>query len=146
MNERKRMNKTIKIIGIVLLALGVLAIVGGVGSTVISRHLIGQGMPALNQPNNPHFRGGERSMMEGRNLPDDFRGIRGFGFFRLPLCLFGGGLTLLVAGTVLLIFNRKIAAAVEPVDKQKEKTITKSAVVTVEKAPAAKKTARKKSA
>ena len=63
------MNKTIKIIAIVLLALGALAVVGGVCSAVISRQLTGRGMPALNQPNNPHFKGGDRPMKDGRNLP-----------------------------------------------------------------------------
>ena len=60
-------------------------------------------------------------MMDGRNLPDGFRGGRGFGFLRLPFWLIGGGLTILVAGTVLLIFNRRIAAAAEPVVISKEK-------------------------
>ena len=140
------MNKTIKIIAIVLLALGVLAIIGGVGSAVISRHLIGRGMPALSQPNNPHFKGGERWMMDGRNLSDGFRGIRGFGFLGLPLCLFSGGLSLLVAGVVLLIFNRRITAAVEPAAKPKEKAPVKLAAVANKKESAAKKTTRKKSA
>ena len=128
------MNKTIKIIAIVLLALGALALVGGVCSAVVSRYLIGRGMLALNQPNNPHFRGGDRPMMDGHNLPDGLHGGHGFGFFGLPFCLIGGGLTLLVAGVVLLIYNRRKAGTVEP------------AAVVKEKAPAAKKTTRKKSA
>ena len=106
------MNKTIKIIVIVFLVLGSLAIIGGVASAVIGRQLVAQGMVALNQPNNPQFRGGDRPMMNGRNLAAGFRGGRGFGFFRLPFWLIGGGLTLLVAGVMLMIFNRRIAAAV----------------------------------
>ena len=140
------MNKTIKIIAIVLLALGALAVVGGVCSAVISRQLTGRGMPALNQPNNPHFKGGDRPMKDGRNHPDGFRDGRGFGFFRLPFWLIGGGLTLLVAGVVLLIFNRRITAAAETAAITKEKAPAKPAAVAKEKTPAAKRTTRKKSA
>lgn len=140
------MNKTIKIIAIVLLVLGTLAMVGGVGFSVIGKILMGRGMAALNPQNLPQFRGGERLMMDGRNLPGGFRGGRGFGFFRLPFWLIGGGLTLLVAGIVLLIFNRRIAATAEPAAITKEKAPVEPAAVAKEKAPAAKKTAKKKSA
>ena len=139
------MNKTIKIIAIVLLALGALAVVGGVCSAVIGRQLMGRGMAALNQPNLPNFKGGNRPMMDRRNLPDGFRGGRGFGFFRLPFWLIGGGLTLLVAGVVLMIFNRRKAVAAEPAVISKEKAPSKPAAVAKEKAPAAKKSPRNKS-
>lgn len=76
-------------------------------------------------------------MMDGRNLPDGFRGGRGFGFFSRPFWLISGGLTLLVAGLVLLIFNRRIAATAEPAAKPKEKATAKPAVVAKEKASAA---------
>ncbi len=83
--------------------------------------------------------------MDGRNLPDGFRGGRGFGFFSLPFWLIGGGLTLLVAGIVLLIFNRRIAAAAEPAAITKEKAPAKPSAVAKEKASAANKSPRKKS-
>ena len=145
MLERKRMNKTIKIIAIVLLVLGALAVVGGVCSAIIGRQFMTRGMPALNQPINPHIRGGDRPMKDGRNLPDGFRGGRGFGFLRLPFWLIGGGLTLLVAGIVLLIFNQRIAAAAEPAAITKEKSPAIPAAVAKEKASSANKSPRKKS-
>jgi hypothetical protein len=139
MQERKRMYKTIKIIAIVLLVLGVVSALSGVASAVIGRQLMGHGIPALAQPNLPHFRGGDRLMMDG------YRGGRGFNFLGLPFWLIGGGLTLLIAGAVLLIFNRKITAAVEPVENPKEKAAAKPAAVIKTKAPvAAKKSTRKK--
>jgi hypothetical protein len=141
--KRIRMNKTIKIIGIVLLVLGALAVVGGVVSSVFGRQMMGRGPAALNSQNLPGDKGGERPMMDGRNLPDGFRGGRGFGFLSLPFWLISGGLTLLVAGTVLMIFNRRIAAAADPVVISKDKSPVKPAAVVKEKAPAAKKTTKK---
>jgi len=138
------MNKTIKIIAIVLLALGALAIVGGVCSAVISRQLMGRGMASLNPQNLPQTRGGNRPMMGGRNLPDGFRWRRGFGFFSLPFWLIGGGLTFLVGGVVLMIFNRRKAAPVEPAIITKEKASAKPSAVAKEKAPAAAKKSTKK--
>ena len=41
------MNKTIKIIAIVLLVLGALAVVGGVVSSVVGRQMMGRGLAAL---------------------------------------------------------------------------------------------------
>ena len=140
------MNKTIKIIAIVLLVLGALAVVGDVCSAVFGRQMIGRGTAALNPLNNTGAWGGDRSMMDGRNLPDGFRGGRGFGFFSLPFWAIGGGLTLLVAGIVLLIFNRRITAVVEPAAITKEKASAKPAAVSKEKTSADKKTNKKKSA
>jgi len=138
------MNKTIKIIAIVMLVLGALAVVGGVLFAVVGRQLIGRGIAALNQPNNPNFRGGNRPMMNGRNLPNGFRWGRGFGFFSLPFWLIGGGLTFLVAGVVLMIFKGRITSAVEPAAITKEKAPAKSNSVAKEKAPATVKKSTKK--
>jgi hypothetical protein len=128
------MNKTMKIIAIVLLVMGALALVGGVLFGLIGRNLIGRGMVALNPQNFPQMRGGNQPMMGGRNLPGGFRSGRGFGFFSLPFWLIGGGLALLIAGVVLLIFNRRKVVVAEP------------AVASKEKAPAAKKSTKEKSA
>jgi hypothetical protein len=139
------MNKTLKIITIVFLVLGALAVVGGVAIGVMSRNLMGRGIAALNLPNNPHYQGGNQPMLDGRNLPGMFRGGRGFGFLGLPLILIGGGLTFLVAGAALLIFKRRILAASEPAEAAREKSGVKSAAVK-EKAPSARKNIKKKAA
>ena len=136
--ERNKMNKTIKIIAIILLVLGALAVVGGVGFSLVSRNLMGQGMTALNPQNLPQWRGGDRPMMEG------FRGGRGFASFRLPVWLMGGGLTFLIAGVVLLIFNRRISTAVEPDVKVKSNRPARTAETAKEKASVTKKSSKKK--
>ena len=137
------MNKTIKIIGIVLLVLGALAIIGGVVFGLVGRNLMGQGFAAPNQQNLPQFRNGDRGMIPGRDGLDGFRGGRLMGLLGIPLCLMAGGLTFLIAGMVLLVFNKRITAAAEPAVVTKEKVTTKSSVASKEKAPAAKKSTKK---
>jgi hypothetical protein len=140
------MNKTIKIIAIVLLVLGALAIIGGVGFGLIGRNLIGRGLAAVNPQNSPQFNGGDRWMMAGRNILGGFRGGRLLGLLGIPLGLVAGGLTLLVAGIVLLVFNKRITAAAEPAATVKEKVAAQSSVTAKEKAPAVKKNGKKKAA
>jgi len=138
------MNKTIKIIAIVLLVVGALAVVGGVCFAVVGRQLLGRGASALSLPNNPNFKGGNRPMMNDQNWSNGFRWGRGFGFFSLPFWFIGGGLTFLVAGVVLMIFKRRITASVEPDAVIKEKAPAKLAAAAKEKAPAAVKKSTKK--
>jgi hypothetical protein len=138
------MNKTIKIIGIVLLVLGILAIIGGVGFGLVGRNLMGRELVALNQQNFPQFKGGDRGMMDGRNGLDGFRGGRMLGLLGIPLCLVGGGLTFLIAGIVLLIFNKRITAAAEPTATVKGKIAAQSSAAAKEKVVAVKKSTKKK--
>ena len=137
------MNKTIKIIAIVFLVLGILAIIGGVGFGLMGRNLIGQGLAAPNQQNLPQFRGGNPGLTAGRNGPVGFRGGRLLGLLGIPLFMAAGGLTFLIAGIVLLVFNKRITAAAEPVATTKEKVTAKSSAASKEKAPVVKKSAKK---
>jgi hypothetical protein len=140
------MNKTIKIIGIVLLVLGALAIIGGVGFGLAGRNLLGRGLVAVDQQNLPQFRGGDRGMMDGRNVLGGFRGGQMIGLLAIPLCLGAGGLTFLIAGIVLLVFRKRITAAAEPAAIVKGKVAAQSTAAVREKAPAVKKTTKKKAA
>jgi hypothetical protein len=140
------MNKTIKIIAIVLLVLGALAIIGGVVFGLVGRNLMGRGLAAVDQQNNPQFRGGDQGMMDGRNVLGGFRGGRLMGLLGIPLCLGAGGLTFLIAGIVLLVFNKRITAAAEPAATTKGKVAARSSVAAKEKAPTVKKNDKKKAA
>jgi hypothetical protein len=140
------MNKTIKIIGIVLLVLGALAIIGGVGFGLVGRNLMGRGLAAVDQHNLPQFRGYDGGMMDGRNVLGGFRSGRMMGLLAIPLCLVAGGLTFLIAGIVLLVFNKRITAAAEPTATIKGKVAARSSVAAKEKAPVVKKTTKKKAA
>ncbi len=140
------MNKTIKVIGIVLLVLGALAIIGGVGFVLAGRNLVWRELAAVNQQDYPQFRGGDRGMMDGRNILGAFRGGRMMGLLGIPFGLVAGGLTFLIAGIVLLVFNKRITAAAEPAATVKEKVAAQSFAAAKEKAPAVKKTTKKKAA
>jgi hypothetical protein len=140
------MNKTIKIIGIVLLVLGALAIIGGVGVGLVGRNLMGRELAALNQQNNPQFRGADRGMMDGRYGLENYRGGRMMGLLGVPLCLAAGGLTFLIAGIVLLVLNKRITAAAESVPAAKGKKAIQKPVAAKEKVSVVKKSTKKKAA
>jgi hypothetical protein len=131
--ERKKMNKTVKIISIVLIVLGALALTAGIAVGVLGRHLITTGVGVINKGNLPQVRPGTRSMQNGETLPQGFLGRRSWGFLGslmiLPFLFGGGGVLLIVVGVVLLIVNRKKTgdeeSVSEPVkekpDKKKKK-------------------------
>lgn len=136
------MNKTIKTIAIVFLVLGGLAAIGGAalgfGNRLMMRpNQLNNGQQ--NMPMQPYGRFGTngREMMSGRVF------FLHRGFFGSPGWLIGSGLTFLIAGAVLLIFNRKISDNLEP-DKEGSDKPAKKASAPVKKAAETRKTTSKK--
>lgn len=131
------MNKTIRTIAIVFLILGALALIGGAVYGWIGRPGLVRAIPPQNWQNLPQPGNGwdSRGQLDGRQ-PFSRQGL-----FSLPLWLMGGGLTFLIAGAVLMIFNKKIVSAMDETP-QKVETIK----ATPKKAVQSKKTDRKKPA
>ena len=131
------MNKTIRTIAIVFLIVGALALIGGAIYGLAGKPGLGRGMPAADQQNFPQP-GSERGSRAQR---DGMQFFTRQGSFGLPLCLMGGGLTFLIAGAVLMIFNKKITSSIEVKEDKVEKADT-----AVKKTPQPKKTTSKKPA
>jgi hypothetical protein len=141
--ERKKMNKTIKIIAIVFLVLGALALIGGAVYGLAGRRMMSGNIPAMDRQNMPSFKGGGNGW-DGRGQSDGMPPFGRRGFFGFPLWMAGGGLTFLIAGAVLLIFNKKFASSVEtpaaPVKEPAKKAASaKASQLADSKKPAAKK-------
>ncbi len=129
------MNKTIRTIAIVFLILGALALIGGALFGWVGRPGAARLMSSRNWQNPPQPGSGWDSRgQRGSMLPFPQRGL-----FSLPLWLMGGGLTFLVAGATLMIFNKKIAKAVDVTQEKAEKIES-----TPKKAVSTRKTAGKK--
>ncbi len=130
------MNKTIRTIAIVFLILGALALIGGAygwfGRPGSARAMPPQNWQNLPQPGNGLDNQGQR---DGRQ-PFPRQGL-----FSLPIWLMGSGLTFIIAGTVLVIFNKKITIAVDATPEKEEKK-----AATPKKVAQSKKTAGKKPA
>lgn len=131
------MNKTIKTIAIVFLILGALALIGGAVYGWIGRPGSARAMPTQNRQNLPQPGNG----WDSRVQRDGMRFFTRQGLFGLPLWLMGGGLTFLIAGTVLMIFNKKITSAVDATPEKEEKK-----AATPKKAAQSEKSAGKKPA
>lgn len=129
------MNKTIKTIAIVFLILGALALIGGAVYGWIGRPASARAMPPQNWQNLPQPGNG----WDSRGQRDGSQPFSRQGLFSLPLWLMGSGLTFIIAGAVLMLFNKKIVSAM---DKTPQKA--KTAKTSPKKAAQSKKTTGKK--
>ena len=114
------MNKTIRTIAIVFLILGALALIGGTlfrwaGKSVAARDMFLRNWQNLPQPG---------SGWESRGLREGILPFPHRGFYSLPFWLMGSGLTFLIAGAILMIFNKKIMNAIDGTPQKAEKIIT----------------------
>ena len=118
------MNKTNRTIGVILLALGILSIIGAVGVSIYSRAAMGNRITEFREEALPKLREGERS-----DLPHRFPAQRAIRVLRantqggIPsLLLISGGL-FLVGGIVLLIVgNNSQQSLTSEVETKKPKT------------------------
>jgi hypothetical protein len=137
------MNRTIKIIAMVFLVLGALAVIGGMVFGLAGRTMMRGSVPAIDRQNMPPL-WGDGNGPDWRDRPDRIQPIGRRGLFGSPLWLMGGGITFLIAGAVLLIFNKKISAAVEPVESNGTKTMKEKLPAKAKKAPETRKITKKK--
>jgi hypothetical protein len=107
------MNKTIRTIAIVFLVLGGLAAIAGAVIGITRGRMMTQLPPVSGQQRLPQPRGTWQPM-DGRNRGDQRVFVFHRGFLRAPGWLIASGLTFLIAGAVLMIFNRRISLSVEP--------------------------------
>jgi hypothetical protein len=137
------MNRTIKIIAIVFLVLGALAVIGGTAFGLAGRTMMMGSFPAADRQNMPPLRGGGNGL-DRHDRTDGIQPIGRRGFFGNPLWLMGGGITFLIAGAVLLTFNKKISAAVEPVESNAIKTVKEELPAKTKKVSNTRKITKKK--
>jgi hypothetical protein len=133
------MNKTIKTIAIVFLIFGALALVGGAVFGLAGRPGLAGSIPPQNRQNLPQPGSG----WENRGQRDGMLPFSRHGFFSLPIWLMGGGLTFLIAGMVLAIFNHKFSNVVDGAEKKVEKSAPSTKKPAQTKKSANKKTIRK---